>query len=482
MRRYFLTGLSVLAIYGACVAQNEVDALRYSRIGFGGTARYSAMAGAFGALGADMSAIGTNPAGLGFYRKNEFCFTPSFYNQKVNSVYNETSSSDSRFNMRVDNCGIVLAGKTENTLAEGWQTTGIGIIYNRYGSFQTNLTMKGNSYTSMMDSWAKTAGGNGPSTLDGYNEGLAWNTYLLNQIPSDSSHYTDTIPDGDFLAQEKNATVRGGLGEWLIGIGGNYSNKFYVGASLGIQQVKYEEVNVYSETEINDTVSNFEYFKFDQFLTTTGKGFNLKIGFIYRPIDMLRIGFAFHTPTLLKLSDTYGAQMQSVIGGITRESIAQDGSFNYSIRTPMRMLGSVGVVIGKLGLISADYELVDYADARLKSSSYAFSVANANIKSKYKTASTIRVGAEVRVFPIILRAGFAYYGSPYTEGVNNNSSKLYLTGGLGYRVPKDLLFIDLGIITSREKSNYYFYDQSLVNPVNNTSKVVNVVVTCGYRF
>lgn len=99
---------------------------------------------------------------------------------------------------------------------------------------------------------------------------------------------------------------------------------------------------------------------------------------------MLRIGFAFHTPTLLKLSDTYGAQMQSVIGGITRESIAQDGSFNYSIRTPMRMLGSVGVVIGKLGLISADYELVDYADARLKSSSYAFSVANANIKVNTK--------------------------------------------------------------------------------------------------
>ena len=52
-------------------AQNELDALRYSNTGTGGTARSYAMANAFGALGADLSAFHINPAGLGLYRKSE---------------------------------------------------------------------------------------------------------------------------------------------------------------------------------------------------------------------------------------------------------------------------------------------------------------------------------------------------------------------------------------------------------------------------
>ncbi|MGL4598715.1 MAG: hypothetical protein ACRCYO_14455, partial [Bacteroidia bacterium] len=67
-------------------AQNETDALRYSRLGFGGTARSTAMGGAFGALGGDMSVICVNPAGLAIYRKNELTFTPSFFNQRVSST------------------------------------------------------------------------------------------------------------------------------------------------------------------------------------------------------------------------------------------------------------------------------------------------------------------------------------------------------------------------------------------------------------
>ncbi len=482
MKRFFLTGLSALVFCSGIFAQNETDALRYSRIGFGGTARYSAMGGAFGALGADISVISTNPAGLGFYHKNEMTFTPSFYNNNVTSTYNETMNTNSRFNFRFDNFGLVFAGKTDNNSETGWQTMAMGIAYNRYSSFQSNLNMSGNSNTSMMDSWAKSAGGNLPANLDGYNEGLAWNTYLLNQIPGDPTHYSDTIPTGDLLTQSKTVTMRGSMGEWIFGLAGNYSNKFYVGGSIGIPQVKYEEIDSYSEKEVNDTTSNFNYLQFDQNLSTKGRGFNIKLGAIYRPIDMVRIGFAFNSPSILKLTDSYGAQMISIIGDSTRQNIAQDGSFSYSIRTPMRMIGSLAVILGKVATVSADYEIVDYSESLLSSASYSFSTANKAIQTKYTAASNIRVGTEVRLLPLILRGGFAWYGSPYTNGVNNNAARLYITGGVGYRDPDDQFFIDLGVVTTTEKSNYYFYDQSLVNPVNNSSKVVNVVVTCGFRY
>ena len=45
-------------------AQNETDALRYSQNFFGGTARSTAMGGAFGALGGDFSSASLLPAGI----------------------------------------------------------------------------------------------------------------------------------------------------------------------------------------------------------------------------------------------------------------------------------------------------------------------------------------------------------------------------------------------------------------------------------
>jgi hypothetical protein len=482
MQRLVLTGISVLLACSAMFGQNEQDALRYSRIGFGGTARYSSMAGAFGAVGADLSVLSTNPAGLGLYHKNELTFTPSFYNNSISSEYNGTMSNDSRFNMRFDNFGFVFAGKTDNTEETGWQAVGMGISYNRYSSFQSNYTMSGNSTTSLLDSWRRTAAGSGPSELDIFNEGLAYQTYLLENIFGDSTQYRDTIPDGDLLSQTKTIRTRGGMGEWVFGLGGNYSDHFYIGASIGIPSVRYEETSTYTEQEVEDTTSDFDYLEFNQSLFTKGHGFNFKFGIIYRPVDAIRLGFAFHSPTYLKLADSYDASMSSVIGGTPRSYESPNGNFNYSIRTPMRMIGSLAVIIGKAGLVSVDYEIVDYSEASLRSETYQFTSANNAIQAKYKATSNIRLGGELRLLPIILRGGAAFYGSPYTEGVDNSATRLYITGGVGYRDPSDKFYVDLGVVTNTEKSNYYFYDQSLVNPVHNVSKVVNVVFTCGFRY
>lgn len=440
------------------------------------------MAGAYGAVGADMSTLSMNPAGLGLYRKNEMSFTPSFYNNNITSTYNDSTASDSRFNLRFDNFGFVFASKTDGASETGWQAVGMGIAYNRYASFQSNYIMAGRANTSMLDSWKKTAGGTGPSNLDPYNEGLAWNTYLLENANGDSTQYRDTVPDGDLLRQNKTVSTRGGMGEWVFGIGGNYSNKFYIGASVGIPQVKYEEVSTYTEREVVDSTSDFDYMEFNQSLYVKGRGINFKFGVIYRPIDMVRVGFAFHSPTYLKLADSYDANMSSVIGGTPRTDEAPSGNFNYTIRTPLRMMGSLAVLFGKSGMLTADYEVVDYSEATLRSATYQFTSANAAIQSKYKAASNIRIGGELRLLPIIFRGGFALYGSPYTAGVDNSATRLYITGGVGYRDPGDQFFVDLGIITTSEKSNYYFYDQTLANPVHNVSKVVNVVFTCGFRY
>ena len=58
---------------GRIQAQTDADLLRYSMLNPVGTARYNAMGGAFGALGANFTALSTNPAGIGFYTRGREC-------------------------------------------------------------------------------------------------------------------------------------------------------------------------------------------------------------------------------------------------------------------------------------------------------------------------------------------------------------------------------------------------------------------------
>lgn len=49
--------------------------------------------------------------------------------------------------------------------------------------------------------------------------------------------------------QKLQATTRGSFGETVISFGGNYSNKLYLGATIGIPSVRYTQEKVYEETD-----------------------------------------------------------------------------------------------------------------------------------------------------------------------------------------------------------------------------------------
>src|SRR5438132_1712816 len=111
-------------------AQTDVDALRYSQTSITGTARYTSMAGAFGALGGDFSSIGTNPAGLGIYRSSEFTISPSLYMNGMTSNFLGTSSSENRYNFNIANLGFVFNHQV-NDASAGWKSWSIGLGFNR---------------------------------------------------------------------------------------------------------------------------------------------------------------------------------------------------------------------------------------------------------------------------------------------------------------------------------------------------------------
>ena len=106
------------------------QALLFSRQNPGGGARVQALGGAQVALGGDFSTALSNPAGLGFYNRNEFSITPGFtavnasgnynlYSGPVNSLsITQVASSASTGTASLPGLAIVFgAGKNTNTRA-----------------------------------------------------------------------------------------------------------------------------------------------------------------------------------------------------------------------------------------------------------------------------------------------------------------------------------------------------------------------------
>jgi hypothetical protein len=107
INRFLVIALAISTI--TINAQNEIDALRYSTQNLSGTARYSAMGGAFGSLGGEFSALSSNPAGIGMYQFTELTFTPSFNLNSNKSYYNNSNLSSYKSEISIANLGLVLS-------------------------------------------------------------------------------------------------------------------------------------------------------------------------------------------------------------------------------------------------------------------------------------------------------------------------------------------------------------------------------------
>ena len=125
-----LLALGLLGVTTLSYAINAYDALNVSRTNpIMGTARYSAMGGALGALGGDATSMKDNPAGLGVYRRCDLTFTPNIYISNDNSV-----------GFNVNNFAFVLNFRNSGN-SKGYITSSLGVSYNRLKNFKryTNI-------------------------------------------------------------------------------------------------------------------------------------------------------------------------------------------------------------------------------------------------------------------------------------------------------------------------------------------------------
>lgn len=466
-------------------AQTDLDAFRYSQSNISGTARFSSMGGAFGALGADFSSIAVNPAGIGLYRKSEVTFTPSVFIGSTESNFLGKVNSERKFNFNFGNAGIVFTNKlTNNDEGPGWKSWSFGFGYNRINNFHNRSFYENkNPSNSLTNYFAENAQGQSYENLDPFYEYLAYYTYLIN--PDSSNNYSAAVPNGNIF-QRRSSETRGAMGETDLTFGGNYSNRLFIGGTIGLSNIRYLEETTFEETDKDNVIDTLNQYEFNQNLTTHGFGFNVKFGVIYKAADWVRLGATIHTPTWYNMHDDYTSSIKAKFdGGYADTKDSPDGSYDYSLTTPFKAIGSLAFIIGKYGLISGDYEFTDISEARLDAEDASFADANDVIRNKYTTMSTLHIGAEYRIGNYSIRGGTAMTSSPLNSQYRNGGADYKKTsygGGIGIR--DNDLFIDIGYLYT--ESNEYFQPYTLsyqdVPGVKNKIRTNNITITFGVKF
>lgn len=499
MKKYFLiTGFVVFSLLAQ--SQYAEDALRYSQIYWQGTGRSMAAGSAFSAVGADFLSASTNPGGMGVYRSSELSVTAEAFVNSVNSIYNGTSSDASKSMFDLSNIGYVMPKKIGSG-GKGWRYYQIGFGMNRLNNYNGSSLMQGmNSESSRMDVYIEET----YDMLDqGYNLGEindyspfylgpAWETYLLDTLRYGNDLYIESpVPPGGIL-QTQQITTKGSNNEYLFSFSANYNDVLYIGATVGLPYIRYFKESDYTETDVANTSPNFNTWSITENLKTTGWGINMKLGVVVRPIDWIRIGVAFHTPTYYWsmrdrwYTNTYSDVMELNTGiGFQGNYASPEGEFKYKLTTPMRAIGSLGFVIKNIGFISAEYEYANFSSSKFKARDYGFESENEGIKQTYQATNNLRFGTEWRLSNFSIRAGYAIYASPYADNLNDGA-RTNITGGLGYR--GDKFALDLTYVHSKFKEDYYMYGYSnpeidihvQPNAVQNT--VTNQHIVLGFRY
>jgi len=472
--------IAILSIIGMVNAQGDYEAFTFSQADYWGTARFMGAGGAFGATGGDFSALSTNPAAIGLFKRHEVTFTPMNLTFTYNDDYYYGNHNETRKTKYiVPQAGIVSVHKIHRD--NNWKSWQFGFGYNRIMDFNNTLRFSANTHTTMMDQVVNNVNGTPFNLLSGDGQ-LAWNSWLIDTLPGTNNQYYSLFDDQDL---RQNAVVNryGGINEMVISVGGNYNDKLFLGATIGFPFLDFKETTMYTEEPAaGGDIYGINYYDWYSEQRNSGTGVNLKLGFIYQPADFVRIGAAFHTPTYYwTIRDRFYREMTTSYSSGERNTNFYNNDYRYSLTTPLKFNVNTSFLIAKRAFIAAEYEFENYGMANLYANDYDFVRENETVSQKFGIAHNIRVGAEVNITQgFALRAGYRLKTSPYKSAPQEfNNTTHFISGGIGFR--GKVVFADLAYVFRLNKDSYWLYDPQ-GEPGLYTSKSHNIVATIGCKF
>ncbi len=495
-----------------------------------GTARYVGMGGAMEALGADISTIGTNPAGIGLFRHSMINTSFGFVSQQDAADF----ANGNKTNMSFDQIGFVYSTRMGqqsfiNFAFNYHKSRNFNYILNATGGLAENSSQNratyNKAYTAASNGWdialpnsqgVMTANDDACSQLDQlYFNSVSWNPLISDDFYGRFCYYASDL-------YRMNRATTGYIGEYDFNISGNINDRVYLGLTIGIHDVHYSDYSEYYER----FVSNQEALggvSIEDSREITGTGYDLKLGAIFRPIEEspFRIGLSIATPTFYDLKTSNYTKMIVDDRNANSETYSSVGmldianTYDYQLYTPWRFGLSLGHTIGNYLALGASYEYADYGstDSRINDGydwdGYYTSDSdlgmNKHTKAVLKGVSTLKVGAEFKPDDdISVRLGFNYLSPMYNKGamkdgfINSpgnsyqsatdytNWNETYrITTGLGYRL--DNFVIDLAYQYTQTDGTFHPFGDVLdasnvADAVKVNDKRHQLLMTLGYVF
>ena len=481
--------LAALFLAGTLSGQTFDDALRFSFVTPQGSARFAGTGGSLTPLGVDATTLHTNPAGIGWNRYNVGQVTPGFTFTGVESNLVPDPASgpltESSANFNLPSVGLIFAGTTRSV---NWSTLNFGISVTRLADYNQQTRFSGRSQGGIIDGFAADLNA---GFSDPYGSALADEVYEF--FEDEQGLFTEFDLEenqGGRIRRDGLFDRRGSMSEVAVGFGGNYREKLLWGISFGIPFFTYDDVYSYEEVDDQGEISGFDNSSFDRSLINSGTGFNLKLGLTYLATEQLRLSGAIHTPTAWTIDEQFSTGFTynytdrdgNALGGTALSPL---NSVTYNLRTPWRFMLGAGYLIGNRGFLSLDADYTDYRGNSVSFDDFTVAADDVNISIDDNLSSSIglRLGGELNLKPIQIRAGVGYRQIPYAVFLNNED-EAYLTysTGAGYSIGK--FFVDLAAQYSGASGfeTAYNASENLEQPLITTDRTnVSVLLTVGFR-
>ncbi len=475
MKKIFFSACLLSLFMAHAHAQETYENTKLIDNDLNGTARYVGMGGAMEALGADISVINSNPAGIGLFRRSSGSVSFGLVSQDGASSFKYGNKTNASF----DQAGFVYS------LRDGRRTfINFGFNYHKSKNFDYILNaasgLNGASQHKLSYMKALANENNLDKTSSGWRGKFAYTSQL------DNLYYNTlmmTSSDGFFYNDasryEFGRAETGYIGEYNFNTSANVNDRVYLGITIGIHDVHYTGHSLYSEALVNLNNQTAGDITVNDERRITGTGYNASFGIIFRPVDAspFRIGLSVTTPTWydLKTSNyTYLINNTKADGGGKLQgdypNYTTGESYEFKLFTPWKFGVSLGHTVGNYLALGASYEYADYSrlDTRVNDGydvdywgdvyehSSSDEPMNRHTRETLKAVSTFKIGAEAKVMPnLAVRAGYNYvspmfkkegykdgnidsYGSNYssaTDYTNWEATNRY-TVGVGYTLGK----------------------------------------------
>ena len=483
-RKYWLVILMMIGLQiQVAKAQYAEDALRYSQLGLGVSARQLGMGDATVGGVSDYSALFWNPAGLALERDFEFSFGLSSlgYSNDVSYLGTKTTSNSNVVNL--NNLGLVYPIPT----MRGSLTFAFG--FDRAANYTSTASM--NAFNSN-SSFTQDANLLARQPLA---DNIPYQLYLAN---ADTLGNVFPILNGN-VQQAINVIEGGGLNHWTFGGAMDVGPNLSVGISLNYASGTYSYDQTVNESDTRNfypasmSPNDFSQFNYESTINDDITGFNALFGLMYRKPGKYSIGFSVRTATTYDISETYTETASSQfktkdINGLDAYTYPlNSNSIKYEVTTPYVLSGGVSIQPLEWLLLAGDVEYTDWTQMELQSDGVDFSAENSRIKNQMRATTNLRGGGEISLWNLglKLRGGIIYNPSPW-KGDPTSRDQLYYTAGIGYMLDERTT-LDAGFAYGTWKTlrtNYSYSASGIMTDVgtDETVTTTNLNLTLLFRF